>query len=358
MTTNFAAPQPFEDGSESVPSLLRELTPLLRCPVTGEELAWSGSDLVSARSSNLYAVTDGIPQLFALEQQPIASDVTEIVKTFYEETPFPNYDDFDSRDSLASKAEKSVFAAMLKEQLPQGALVLDAGCGTGQLTNYLGMSWKYRVIGGDICLNSLGLAKAFRDRFSIHNAAFVQMNLFRLPFCRDAFDVIITNGVLHHTGDPKKAFVELLQRLKPGGVIIVGLYNTYGRLPTLWRRRVFDWFGPPAYFLDSRLGDEGVAKGRWNAWFADQYKHPHESRHSQYEVLTWFDENKIDFLSGIPFPDGQDLHANDNLFVPHSRGNAFDRFAVQMGLLFAGGKDGGLFIMIGRKRGQGLHWRT
>jgi SAM-dependent methyltransferase len=247
---------------------------------------------------------------------------------------------------------------MLKEQLPQGALVLDAGCGTGQLTNYLGMSWKYRVIGGDICLNSLSLAKAFRDRFSIRNAAFVQMNLFRLPFCNDAFDVIITNGVLHHTSDPKRAFVELLRRLKPGGLIIVGLYNTYARLPTLWRRSVFSWIGPPAYFLDSRLRKEGVAKGRWDAWFADQYKHPHESRHSQDEVMTWFDENEVDFLSGIPAPDGKDLHADDNLFVPHPRGTPLDRFAVQIGLLLEGGKDGGLFIMIGRKRWQGLHWRT
>ena len=351
MTPDFRYRQPLQDESGHVPSLLQELTFLLRCPVTGEELAWSDSSLVSRKSSRRYAITDGIPQLFAFEQQPIGDDVTEIVKTFYEKTPFPNYDDFDSRESLASKAEKSVFAAMLKEQLPQDALVLDAGCGTGQLTNYLGMSWKSQVIGGDICLNSLRLAKVFRDRFSIRNAAFVQMNLFRLPFCRDAFDVIITNGVLHHTGDPRRAFVELLRRLKPGGVILVGLYNSYGRLPTLWRRQIFEWFGSRAYFLDPRLLKKGMAAGRWNAWFADQYEHPQESRHSQDEVLRWFDENKVDFLSGIPSPDGRDLHADDNLFVPHSRGTTLDRFAVQMGLLLQGGKDGGLFIMAGRKRG-------
>jgi hypothetical protein len=33
-----------------------------------------------------------------------AHDVTDVVKVFYEENPFPNYDDFDSKESLAEKA--------------------------------------------------------------------------------------------------------------------------------------------------------------------------------------------------------------------------------------------------------------
>jgi hypothetical protein len=36
------------------------------------------------------------------------------VKAFYEDKPFPNYDDLDSRESLVKKAGASLFAATLR----------------------------------------------------------------------------------------------------------------------------------------------------------------------------------------------------------------------------------------------------
>jgi SAM-dependent methyltransferase len=279
-----------------------------------------------------------------------ARDVTEIVKAFYEHTPFPNYDDLDSRESLVKKAGASLFAAMLDEQLPDGAVVLEAGCGTGQLTNFLGLSWRRRVFGGDICLNSLRLAKGFRDRFRINNAAFVQMNLFRPPFRDESLDVIVSNGVLHHTGDPRGGFEGLLRKLKPGGLIMIGLYNSLGRLPTLWRRRLFERFGKALYFLDRRLIAGTMNEGRWQAWYRDQYAHPHESKHSIGEVLQWFDANGVEFLSSIPPADGSAFAPGDRLFVPHRRGSNRDHFGTELRMLLEGGRDGGLFIMIGRKK--------
>src|SRR6185295_14567796 len=117
-------------------------------------------------------------------------------------------------------------------QLPKGAIVLEAGCGTGQLSNFLGMSWERKVFAGDLCLNSLRLAKGFADRYAIKNVAFLQMNLFRPPFRDETFDVVISNGVLHHTGDCEGAFRSILTKLKRGGLILIGLYNSYARLPT------------------------------------------------------------------------------------------------------------------------------
>ena len=48
------------------------------------------------------------------------------------------------------------------------------------------------------------------------------MNLFKTPFREESFDVVISNGVLHHTGDARGGFDALLHKLKPGGHIIVG----------------------------------------------------------------------------------------------------------------------------------------
>jgi SAM-dependent methyltransferase len=335
-----AYPAPFQDCSE-----------VLSCPVTGQALRIAENGWTSADGSRHYPVEDGIPRLFVPVDPALADrDVTDIVKAFYEETPFPNYDDLDSRDSLAAKARQGVFAAALDAQLPPGTVVLEAGCGTGQLTNFLGLSWQRRVFGGDICLNSLRLADGFRRRFRIANAAFLQMNLFKPPFRDESFDVVISNGVLHHTGDARGGFASLLGKLKPGGHIIIGLYNSYARLPTLWRRQAFERFGPALYFLDRRLGSGRMNQGRWQARFRDQYAHPHETRHSIDEVLGWFEDHRVDFVSSIPAADGSPFTAATRLFEPHPRGTGSIRLAMQLEMLLTGGRDGGLFIMIGRKR--------
>jgi SAM-dependent methyltransferase len=337
--------------TRTLDSAFRDCADILQCPITGEPLVMFEDGWSSAGGQQYYPVDHGIPQLFTPLGPTISDhDVTEIVKAFYEDTPFPNYDDIDSRETLVIKARQGRFAAALDEQLPEGAIVLEAGCGTGQLTNFLGLSWKRRVLGGDICLNSLRLANSFREHYRIANAAFLQMNLFRPPFHDNSIDVLISNGVLHHTGDPRKGFEILLRKVKPGGLILIGLYNSYGRLPTLWRRWAFKRFGPAVYFLDSRLTSARMNEGRWQAWFRDQYRHPHETRHSIDEVLDWFDAAGVDFLSSIPAADGSPFTNDTRLFEPHPRATAAGRWATQLQMLLTGGRDGGLFIMIGRRR--------
>lgn len=328
------------------------ILPLLRCPVRGSTLTWdtSAGQLRSDSARLRYPVTDGIPCLYAPnEWSESKADVTEIVKAFYEDTPFPNYDDLDSRESLAVKARRGVFARLLDEQLPRPVVVLEAGCGTGQVSNFLGMGWNRVVIGADLCLNSLRLAKQFRDRYSINNAFFLQMNLFRPPFADGTFDAVVTNGVLHHTSDPGSGFRGLVKKLKPGGLILVGLYNALGRLPTLWRRRLIESFGDSLAALDPRLREARLNRGRWQAWFRDQYKHPHESRHSFDEVLRWFDESEVEPLTSVPMIGNEEFGDDTQLFAKHRMGTSLDRWGTQLNMLLEGGGDGGLFIMIGRK---------
>ena len=332
-------------------SAFRDCADVLECPSTGEPLIATEEGWISVSGHRHYPVQDGISRLFAPVDPAMSDgDVTEMVRAFYEETPFPNYDDLDSRESLASKSREGLFAAALEEQLPDGAIVLEAGCGTGQLTNFLGLSWRHRVLGGDVCINSLRLANGFRERYRIANAAFLQMNLFRPPFRDGSIDVVICNGVLHHTRDARAGFEALLRKVKPGGLILIGLYNSYARLPTLWRRWAFEQFGPTLYFLDPRLTSARMNEGRWRAWFRDQYRHPHETRNSIDEVLDWFDTSAVDFLSSVPAADGSPFTSTTRLFEPHSRGTITVRAATQLQMLLTGGRDGGLFVMIGRKR--------
>lgn len=277
-------------------------------------------------------------------------DVTQLVKSFYEDNPFPNYDDLDSRESLEAKARCGLFAGMLDEQIPSGSLVLEVGCGTGQLTNFLGLSWKRRILGTDLCLNSLRLAKGFKDRFQINNAAFFQMNLFRPALRPGSFDVVIANGVLHHTGDPRRGFETIGQLLRPGGCILIGLYNHIGRLTTDLRRVLFRVFGDHlGYVLDGHMRSPSYNQARKRAWFMDQYKHPHESKHCYSEVLEWFATAGFEFCMGIPKVDGTLFTGEERLFERHSQGTRLTRWLTELQMLLGGGVDGALFIMIGRR---------
>ena len=43
----------------------------------------------------------------------------------------------------------------------------------------------------------------------------------------------------------------------------------------------------------------------------DQYRHPHESKHSVDEVLGWFDRNDVEFLNAVPKVRWQDRFTQD-----------------------------------------------
>jgi SAM-dependent methyltransferase len=198
-------------------------------------------------------------------------------------------------------------------------------------------------------MNSLKLAKRFRDRFSINNAYFVQSNLFKPPFPQASFDVLISNGVLHHTSDCAGAFRSIAQLVKPGGFIIIGLYNWLGRLPTLWRCWLIERFGNIGALLDHRLRGKGETARR-EAWFMDQYKHPHETRHSIDEVLGWFNATGYDFMSCVPTIGDVEFSDEMRLFEHRPPGRSLDRLSTELEMLSTGSLEGGLFVMIGRKR--------
>jgi len=123
------------------PSLFARRAEVLACPACRAGLNFKGERIACAGCGAIFTTDSesGIPMLFVPNdpgQQ--VKDVTDVVKAFYEENPFPNYDDIDSQETLMEKARKGVFARLLDEQLPQGALVLEVGCGTGQLTIFSG----------------------------------------------------------------------------------------------------------------------------------------------------------------------------------------------------------------------------
>ncbi len=257
--------------------------------------------------------------------------VTHTVRAFYEERPFPDYRDDDDLGSLVRNGRQNAFTRALDEEIPPGATVLEAGCGTGQMSNFLAVGGR-RVVGLDLSMASLSRAEAFRQRAAIGGVKFVRGNLFRPPVAPGTVDVVVSNGVLHHTADCRRAFAAVGQCVRPGGYLVVGLYNRLGRLLL------------PLLRAEHARGQTD----RERAWFHDQHQHPRETRHTVDEVLGWLEEDGFDFVSASP-PVALGA-APGPLFVPSSPGGWLGRLATQLTWL-SRARDGGLWVTVGRKQG-------
>lgn len=319
----------------------------LQCPHAGEPLTLYGEYLVTP-SQRRYPVEDGIPRLYADEGEGAAVGVTHAVRDFFEEVPFPNYNDFDTIDTFLTKADQGVFARMLRTQLPPDARVLEIGCGTGQLSNYLAATTGSTVYATDMSLAALHLGHDFARRNGVDGIRFIQMNLFKPAIRQESMDVIISNGVLHTTYDTRRAFLSIVRLLKPGGYIIIGLNNHIGRLRTDLRRFWVRCLGRRMLFLDPYLRRD-LSPARREAWILDQYFCPQVRKHSMSEVLAWFAEADVSFVSSIPKIRGT-FTGDEQLFAPESPGTALDRLLAEIRMLFSPlATTGGLFLFIGRK---------
>lgn len=145
--------------------------------------------------------------------------------TFYDQHPF------DWIPADASEEIDSVVSRPLVElirSLDVNSLVLDIGCGPGRVLGFLKQRG-IRCIGLDRSWVSLGLAIERYDR-----PGAVGDNL-HLPFADGTADVVISDGVIHHTEDPVTAFAENFRILKPGGRMYLAVYKPNGRYPMLYK---------------------------------------------------------------------------------------------------------------------------
>jgi SAM-dependent methyltransferase len=305
-----------------------------------ERLAGAFRDI---QSGLLYPDIRGVPSLCTGVEQD-GSGITRKIHDFYEEYPFPNYEGLQSFGDLVVRGQENPFAKDLLAAIGYNKLILECGCGTGQLSHYLSLNGNH-VLGVDLSLSSLRAAIDFKLRCEIPRSSFVQMNIFELKIKEESFDVVISTGVLHHTKDARKAFASIATKAKVGGKIVVGLYNNTARWPTWFRSKLIGLLGPRIdYVVRNRIRDANKS----NIWIKDQYYNPHETWHSIDEVLEWFRENNIRFLSCHPAIWGAKAGAG-NVFAPTNPSSWTMRMLTQLAWLGTIAREGALFVMVGER---------
>jgi SAM-dependent methyltransferase len=316
---------------------------LLVCPACGDGFTQGWSCRACGR---IYASEPGLVRL----RLP-GEDRVEAVRAFYDQAPFPGYPPNSSLSWLRARGDRSDFARRLDQAIPGDARIVEVGCGTGQMSLYLAKADRV-VVGADLTLASLRLGAAAARRFGLEQVRFVETDLHRPGLRKGAFDVVVCSGVLHHTPDPRRAFAHVVELARPGGMVVVGLYNAIARLPLRLRRALARVSGFRWIPFDPVLRERDGEPERREAWLRDQYMHPEEHRHTHGEVLGWFKENGVEYVRAFP---SALLHdESEDLFEPCGDAWSPEAWLSQLGWMASLGAEGGLFVMVGRRSPEAL----
>ena len=175
------------------------------------------------------AIMTEIPML-----EEISNDVSRKVMVQYEENPYPRW----VKLGIPTKAKPIVAVCdELKLQLHSENIknviapaILIAGCGTGQ--HSIGTASRFsdcQVTAVDLSLASLAYAKRKTTELGITNLEHFQADILRLNNLEQKFDIIESSGVLHHMDEPMAGWRVLTDLLKPGGLMMIGLYSELAR---------------------------------------------------------------------------------------------------------------------------------
>lgn len=106
--------------------------------------------------------------------------------------------------------------------LQSGFAVLDAGCGSGTITNGIAeMVFPGTVTALDASTTQLEQARRLSQGREIVNTQFVCASATALPFADETFDLVFSHALLEHLHNPAQAMSEFFRVTRPGGFAAV-----------------------------------------------------------------------------------------------------------------------------------------
>jgi ubiquinone/menaquinone biosynthesis C-methylase UbiE len=234
---------------DGVLKMMAEWLEFLRCPRTGAKLTWDTNQLVSEQDGHIYSVALGIPD-FRTFDPPYMSRQQEVAIAMQlhnasEYMSYPELVEYFERELLAKRNSESIEKGIehrlkLRERSPtrlQQLLdaaksgspdgnVLDLGCGSGEAISALIKSGAQFVVGMDISLTELILAKKLLSEQGI-DACLVAGCAERMPFCQDCFEFVYSPDVIEHVSDQNLYLTEIKRIIKPGGSAVLNSPNRY-----------------------------------------------------------------------------------------------------------------------------------
>lgn len=146
-------------------------------------------------------------------------------------------DQYDSRSNLKITAERVRSCTKWDLDDLKGKNLLEAGCGAGRFTEV------FKDTGARIfCFDySDAIDTSMRNNGHRPGLVYAQADILDIPTPPESFDYVFCYGVIQHVPDPKKAFLNLVSQLKPGGQISVDCYLKDGKIQPWKAKYLWRW---------------------------------------------------------------------------------------------------------------------
>ncbi len=155
----------------------------------------------------------------------------------------------------------NAFVNQVLSLAPPGAqltgLLLDVGCGPGNIVLKIARRCPLlSIVGLDYSLNMVRAARQSAVVAGLEGRVWLhQESASQIPFPSSAFDIVLSNSVLHHLEEPIGAFEEMLRVTKPEGAILARDLCRPSRLAYPW---YVHWYGRHYSGIMKRLYKDSV----------------------------------------------------------------------------------------------------
>ncbi len=137
----------------------------------------------------------------------------------YEDVQYKHADYAVRSNDAYAMAKYQIILRWLPEK--EGLRVLNAGCGSGEMTALLARNSLWQVDAIDVDPEAIQLSQALKEKFSLTNVNVYQTSI-EGHTGRD-YDIVICNDVLEHLENDAEAVIKLTRMLKPGGILCVSV---------------------------------------------------------------------------------------------------------------------------------------
>jgi SAM-dependent methyltransferase len=156
-------------------------------------------------------------------------NVTDEVARQYEAFPYPAFDP--QWDKYYAFGDPSIFSPLLwPEGSPRKDLrILVAGCGTVEAARCAIRNPACQVLGIDVSEAAITSHNRLKDERNLNNLEIRRLDLHEVANRGRVFDLIMSNGVLHHLERPDEGLRALAAALDCHGAIVLMLYGSAPR---------------------------------------------------------------------------------------------------------------------------------
>ena len=253
--------------------------------------------------------------LRAAQVQPPPAEVLE-TKAHYEKFPFIE----------GGRRRVEWWSRYLADYLPAsevaGKLVGDIGCGAGEIARSIADRGAQMA-----CMDLTERAVERCGRINPDSYCY-QGSVLDLPFADESFDHTLSIGVIMITPDCRKGFREIARVTRPGGRVVLFVYNKWSYLNPAYRlfkpiRDAVPLESVPSWmvrgmqpFVKSHLGMK-LSEPELRKLLGDKLWTPHASFHTVGELERWGKQDGLELLAWKRF-----FHNYANVFCFRKTGDA------------------------------------